>query len=237
MERVIGQRLRVGSFCVGQCLLVIGLLLMTGVCIPLIGQDNAAQESTDNSEKAITHEIMIEAIVAKNIFKPARVTSSGQKWPKAIVVPELGPQSLNRPFTVIGIDHTEKDSRVHLLFNNPTERRVVIVGDEIETVVLKEIHSTYVICVYDGQEVRVDVGETSDDALNHIKGFNDFSDFVGTTTVGDESYATFIINGRYRRVGVGDWLGDYEVMKIDEGKLWLKLVDEPPFVIEASSRE
>ncbi|MCH9022336.1 MAG: hypothetical protein IID32_06195 [Planctomycetes bacterium] len=180
-------------------------------------------------------------IVKKNIFKPARTlpammprTSSG------LSNIEVGPQKLSRPFVLIGVVRPSSDvPSALLLFDDPKEYRIVYVDDEIETIKVLGIEPTYLRCDYVGNEVRISVSESSDDALKRLRGMGTGGKYtlVGTAVLPGETYARFFIPGesRYRKVTIGDMIGSDRVVSIESGKVHLVNPDGYAITVETSS--
>jgi len=186
--------------------------------------------------KATTPEEMIAAMVTKNIFKPAKTRPIIMNNVPENVKHEPASKKLEfkRPFLVAGVYQTDEGARANLLFSNPTERRVVKAGDKIEFVTILEIIATCLICQYGQRQVRIGARETSDDVLAHLMGFSEDYELMATTVLDDESYAHFLIQGRSQRVVEGDRLGEAEVVKIEDGKVRLRLEDGYEFDIKPS---
>ena len=92
---------------------------------------------------------------------------------------------------------------------------------------ITEIHSTYIRCDYDGYDVKIDVGESSENARNRIMGFNKDFEFIGTTITESEAFAYIKIGNETLRLEVGDALGESEIIRIEEGKLWIRHANGP----------
>ena len=178
---------------------------------------------------------MIDAIVKKNMFKPARQPVGASRPKTEDVIDKYGKRRLLNPFKLVGVDHTDAGSQAYLLEGASQIRRLVKQGDKIDyqtvmdvriVVEILEIKSAYIRCDYGGREVRIDVGETSNDAIERIWGYNNADYvFIGTTIMDAESYAHVNINGRSRVLEVGDRLGEAEIIKIEKDKLRLRLIN------------
>ena len=183
----------------------------------------------------LSQEEMIKAIAKKNIFKPKLVDA----MPKRQMINSYniisGPESLVRPFTLIGINIGEEKAMAQLLFTNPVDRKAATVNDVFETLMITEIHSTYIRCDYDGYDVKIDVGESSEDARNRIMGFNKDFEFIGTTITESEAFAYIKIGNETLRLEVGDALGESEIIRIEEGKLWIRHANGLEFAIDPTS--
>ncbi len=214
------------------------LLCILGLVAILNAQDTADQPAAKAQTPApqLSEEEMIAAIAKKNIFKPKLVVENTNKRPLAksyeIVT---GPESLVRPFTLIGINIGEEKAMAQLLFSNPVDRKAATVDDVFETLTITEIHSTYIRCDYDGYDVKIDVGESSEDARNRILGFNKDFEFIGTTITEKEAFAYIKIANETLRLEVGDALGDSEIIRIEEGKLWIRHANGLEFAIDPTS--
>ncbi len=217
--------------------ILISSILLTGIVAS--GQDQVvvSQEATP----AIVNEIktpeaeMIKAIAAKNIFKPSLVPSAPKKPVASIYSMPSGPASLVRPFTLIGINISDEESRAQLLFSNPVDRKAVTIGETIENLTITKIENTYIRCNYGGYDVKIDVGESSEDARKRILGFDRDFEFIGTTITEKEAFAYVKIGGELRRLEVGDALGESEIIRIEEGKLWIRHANGLEFAIDPTS--
>lgn len=178
---------------------------------------------------------MIKAITKKNIFKPALFSSTLPKNITGIFTITSGPLPLVRPFTLIGINISDKETRAQLLFSNPVDRKAASVGEIIERITITEIASTYIRCNYDGYDVKIDVGESSEDARKRIMGFDKNFEFIGTTITDNEAFAYVKIGNQLKRLEAGDALGESEIIRIEEGKLWIRHANGLEFAIDPSS--
>jgi len=157
--------------------LVSAVLCLGGL---LFAAKEAPEKTTPTDEKAKADSAipavatMKSAILRKNIFKPGRIPPvSGRENPTDPTVREIGPMSLDRPFTVLACDIINNEPQVHLQFGNPPAVRAYKVGDVIQFVVtILEIQPTFIRIKYDTKRVRIDKGETSDDALARLRGFD-----------------------------------------------------------------
>ena len=165
------------------------------------------------------------AILQKDIFSPAKVASV----PVSVEVnePEVdsGPKALKRPFRVIGIQSTAEGRLVDLYFENPPEVAQKKVGEVIEkTVTILAIEPTFLRCEYAGLEVRIEQGETSNDALERLRGLEESKYELIGTTLKDGGFVADIYlprQNRTRRIEVGEILGEATVMKIEKGRVTL----------------
>ena len=168
-----------------------------------------------------------KAIIAKNVFRPARVAprlnGSGLELPAQ----DLGPQRLVRRFKVMAFDRTAAGPQAYVHFENPAQDRKVTVGDVIETIRIVDIQPPYLRCDYAGREVRIAVGESSDDAWTRLQGFGSTYQLKGTTIGPEGTYAYFYFpsEGVYRWVEEGDVLGRARVQKIKREEVNLKHED------------
>ncbi len=178
---------------------------------------------------------MIKAITKKNIFKPALFSSALPKNITGIFTITSGPLPLVRPFTLIGINISDQETRAQLLFSNPVDRKAASVGEIIERITITEIASTYIRCNYDGYDVKIDVGESSEDARKRIMGFDKNFEFIGTTITDNEAFAYVKIGNQLKRLEAGDALGESEIIRIEEGKLWIRHANGLEFAIDPSS--
>jgi hypothetical protein len=173
----------------------------------------------------LTFEQMKAAIIKKNIFVPAkyvRPAAPAEASDSTTVSPILdtGPKELEKPFVVIGITYQQDEKWADLTFLKEQGRRKVKKGDVIETITIKDIFSTYLLCDYAGQEVRIGQGESSSDAYRRVKGImgGEYS-LIGTS----DSAAHILIKGesRPRWFYVGNILGNAKVVEIQPGKVIL----------------
>ena len=178
---------------------------------------------------------MIKAIAAKNIFKPSLVSMAPKKPVTSLYNVASGPAALVRPFTLIGINISERQAQAQLLFSNPVDRKAVIVGETIENLTITRIDNTFIRCDYGGYDVKIDVGESSEDARKRILGFAKDYEFIGTTITENEAFAYIKIGTELRRLEVGDSLGESEIIRIDEGKLWIRHANGLEFAIDPTS--
>jgi len=224
----VGQR--TVSLC-GKLLLLLAFCYSTGM----------AQESNEKTQPApATSSVLVEkdkqptieetkkAIVQKNIFRPGRMLPFYVREVKPEILPsKKGPTKLDRPFKVIASEVIKDVPYVYLQFQNPLEVRPVTVGEVIQfTVKILEINPTYIRVKYDGKKVRIDVGVTSDDALERLKGYGEAAyTFKGITVTDEGAFALFQIKGRSRpvRVEVGDWLGNDQIINIKPDVVTVKL--------------
>jgi len=179
------------------------------------------------------------AIIAKNIFRPARRPPPVPRLPvSGLGRPETGPRPLKRPFVIQGITHRADDAWVDLRFESPSENRRVRVGDMIESIRIVKIGPSYVECDYAGRKVWLVVGEGSDDALAQVRGFGRDYDLIATTVQGKLRYASILIKGqnRLRRVVEGDKLGDAVIVRIEPGRVYLRYEDGFEHYIEPTSK-
>jgi hypothetical protein len=193
----------------------------------------AEQGPEPKAEPAVTVESMIEKIVSKNVFRPGEV-------PKITTQPsqvsDVGPKPLYRPFTVIGTDQTDQGFQAILAFGT-TGQLIVKKGEVIEnTVEILKIYPTYILCKYGKWEVPIYMKETSEDARQRLQGFDGDYKLKGITILPQESYAHFLIDGRLRRVNVGNRLGKGqakdEVIKIEPEKVTMRSGDGNVFLLE-----
>ena len=191
-------------------------------------KDNNSAQTETAKTKANDVEQIKAAIIRKNIFQPGRVPpvlprETGPELP----IREIWPMSLDRPFRVIACDTINDISQVYLQFDNPPVVRPYKVGHVIQFIVtILEIKPTFIRCQYDNKKVRIDKGETSDDALARLRGFDgrDY-EFKGTTITDDVTFVFFQINGRpgLVRAEVGDWLGQDQIVAIEPGMVTVML--------------
>ena len=216
---------------------IILLLFALGLVAILKADEQAPAPAQNNTpeKQQLSEKEMIKAIAAKNIFKPKLVDAI----PKRPMLNSFniisGPESLVRPFTLIGINIGEEKAMAQLLFSNPVDRKAATVDDVFETLTITEIHSTYIRCDYDGYDVKIDVGESSEDARNRIMGFNKDFEFIGTTLTENEAFAYIKIGTETLRLEVGDALGESEIIRIEEGKLWIRHANGLEFAIDPTS--
>ncbi len=187
-----------------------------------ITEDNKSAQTETTKVKEANVDQMKAAIIRKNIFRPGRVPpASIRETSPDLTMREMWPMSLDRPFRVIACDTINDISQVYLQFDNPLVVRPYKVGDVIQFIVtILEIKPTFIRCKYDNKKVRIDTGETSDDALTRLRGFDgrDY-EFKGTTVTDDVAFAFFQIAGRpgLVRAEVGDWLGQDQIVAIEPG--------------------
>lgn len=195
----------------------------------------------ETAKPAETVEQLKKAIIEKNIFRPARTLVSVPVKPleetEQPPVFNAAPRTLKRPFKVLAFDRTEEGARVYLHFDNPSEDRMVKVGDVIEFVRILEITPPYIRCNYDGRDVRIDAGETSNDAYTRLMGLGSNYHLIGTTVRPEGSVARFYFprEGYYRTVEVGDVLGNAKVIAIERGRVHLRQEDGTEFNIKTTS--
>ncbi len=199
---------------------------------------NFTSNRADNHQSTPNTAKMIAFIVKKNIFEPARKltidTASSQGESSAA---PTGPKKLNRPFEVVAIDKQDGVFRAHLLFENTGLLRPVEAGEEIEFVKILKIYPTYLRCQYGKWgKVRIDLKETSNDAIIRLNGYNATGkyDLIGTTILNKKAWAYFRINGRDWRVEEGDKLGNDTVVKIENGKVLMRFADGEENYVEPS---
>jgi len=181
------------------------------------------------------------AIIAKNIFHPARTPppnihpSSGQ--PEKLPPREPVLRMLKRPFTVKAFDRVGNVDRVHLHFENPPLDREVKLGETIEFVTIIEINPPYIRCDYDGREVRIDVGEGSDDALARLMGLGSDYHLIATTVTptGRSARFHFPNEQRWYEVEQGDVLGNARVISIEHGRVRLQDKDGTEFTVRTGT--
>ncbi|MBN2377808.1 MAG: hypothetical protein JXD22_15530 [Sedimentisphaerales bacterium] len=165
------------------------------------------------------------AILKKDIFSPAKVTSVPLSVDVNETEVDTGPKALKRPFRVIGIQSTEEGRLVDLYFENPPEVAQKKVGEVIEkTVTILAIEATFLRCEYAGLEVRIEQGETSNDALERLRGLEESKyELIGTTLKEGGFVADIYLprQDRTRRIEVGEILGEATVMKIEKGRVTL----------------
>ena len=185
-------------------------------------KDSKSAQTETAKTKITDVEQMKAAIIRKNIFKPERVPpflprETGPELPMR----EIWPMSLDRPFRVIACDTINDIPQVYLQFDNPPVVRPYKVKDVIQfTVTILEIKPTFIRCKYENKKVRIDKGETSDDALLRLRGFDgrDY-EFKGTTVTDNIAFVFFQIAGQPElvRAEVGDWLGRDQIVAIEPG--------------------
>ena len=165
------------------------------------------------------------AILQKDIFSPAKVASVPVNVGVNETEIDRGPRPLKRPFRVIGIQSTEEGRLVDLYFENPPETAQKKVGEVIEkTVTILAIEATFLRCEYAGLEVRIEQGETSNDALERLRGLEESEyELIGTTLKEGGYVADIYLPGqeRTRRIEVGEILGEATVIKIEKGRVTL----------------
>lgn len=202
----------------GRVLLGLGFgLLVLGLSLPGIA----------GRENRLTPEKMKTAIIQKNIFQPGRTPPTYTRTlPQKTPLREPGPVPLKRPFTFVAYDNTEAGPRAHLQFEKPSEPRMSKVGDVIEDILtIKEIYPTYIRCEYGNQSARIDIGETSDDALARLRGFGSDYELIGTKVLPEIAFAYIIFQGRSYRMEIGEKLGNTEIVNIEPGKVRLRYED------------
>lgn len=169
------------------------------------------------------------AIIEKNIFQPTNVPIvSFAHVPKTAksAIDDSGPKRLVRPFTVLAFDETETGTRVWLEFDKPTERLAFKVNDMIEGMVkIVEIESpTTIRCEYGGKPVRIDRGETSDDAFRRL-GVGLSSNYYLRATTGSTAwfyFPDFPQGNRLRAFKQGEILGNGKIVRIERGQVVLQ---------------
>ena len=216
-------------------LLTTGLISFTAFADDATPEAPAPSAEPDPVKAELTPQEMIKAIAAKNIFKPALVNIMPKKPQMGIYNISSGPEPLVRPFTLIGINITDTEAKAQLLFSNPVDRKAVIVGETIENLTITSIENTYIRCDYDGFDVKIDVGESSEDARKRILGFDKQYEFIGTTITEKEAFAYVKIGTELRRLEVGDALGESEIIRIEEGKLWIRHANGLEFAIDPTT--
>ena len=220
-------------------LLMLGLtgIILGGIALSGQGtQDQpTAAPPTDNAASLST---MKAAILEKNIFKPARIPK-----PVPMLAPAMDPPSienlrrpLKRPFRLIGISATEKGPRADLFFPSNSQIRTVRLGDTIETITILDVEPTYMLCDYAGTEIRIGVGESSDDALAQIRGYGMNFELKGTTIRPDICFAYIQPRGetQVRRITIGSKLGEAVVVAIQPGEIQLRDPDGFEYSIKAT---
>ncbi|MBI9017877.1 MAG: hypothetical protein JEZ07_11525 [Phycisphaerae bacterium] len=228
-----------------SALLLLILLWLPTVCVAEEKAEVKSLESADGQKveekkQEVTEpkiEEMKEALVAKNMFEPKKKPQVSIMDKSDTNKKEDERNKLNRPFKLVGFSGTDKQKVAHLLFENPSERRSVKVGELIEIVEIKEIHNTYIRCLYGKEAVRIDVGETSDDALKRLKGYGVDYELTAISVSNKEAFALVLIDGRRWRVEVGDRLSDTTVVKIETGKVILRYDDGFEIAIEPTARQ
>ena len=185
-------------------------------------KDNESAPTETAKAKTTDVERMKATIIKKNIFKPGRIPPLlPRETGPDLSMREIWPMSLDRPFRVIACDTINDIPQVYLQFDNPPVVRSYKVKDVIQfTVTILEIKPTFIRCKYENKKVRIDKGETSDDALLRLRGFDgrDY-EFKGTTITDDVTFVFFQIAGRPElvRAEVGDWLGRDQIVAIEPG--------------------
>jgi len=191
-------------------------------------KDNKSAPTETVKAKATDVERMKAAIIQKNIFKPGRIPPLlPRETGPELSMREMWPMSLDRPFRVIACDTINDIPQVYLQFDNPPVVRSYKVRDVIQfTVTILEIKPTFIRCKYENKKVRIDKGETSDDALLRLRGFDgrDY-EFKGTTVTDDVAFVFFQIAGLpgLVRAEVGDWLGQDQIVAIEPGVVTVRL--------------
>lgn len=213
-----------GRWC-AMCFLT--LILVCPAVLSLAANESETKDNkpapTETAEaKATDVEWMKAAIIQKNIFKPGRIPPLlPRETGPELSTREIWPMSLDRPFRVIACDTINDISQVYLQFDNPPAVRSYKVKDVIQfTVIILEIKPTFIRCKYGNKKVRIDKGETSDDALLRLRGFDNRDyEFKGTTVTDDVAFAFFQIDGLpgLVRAEVGDWLGQDQIVAIEPG--------------------
>ena len=190
-------------------------------------------------EKKPAFRQMKASIVKKNIFEPALTAPAG--LPGDVEEPmlrELGPRRLQRPFRVIAFDSKGGEVQARLRFDNPPGDGVVKEGDALESIVILKISPPYMWVNYAGQEVRIAVDETSNDAYDRLRRTRG-SDYklLGTTIGPEGSFARFSFpGGREHLVEEGEVLGNSRVIKISWGEVELQSLDGgEPFTVKTST--
>jgi hypothetical protein len=199
--------------------------LIAAVVLMSVSQSRAEESA---KEKAVPSAIerMKEAILKKNIFSPARfvrpaVTTESPESQPSIPPADTGPKELEKPFVVVGITYQADEKWAYLSFiKEQGVRRKVKKDDIIETVTIKEILPTYLLCDYAGKEVRIGQGESSSDAYKRVRGIlgGEYS-LIGTS----DSAAQILIQGesRPRWFYIGNVLGNAQVVEIQPGRVIL----------------
>ncbi len=190
-----------------------------------------------NAKGSVDAESMKKALVEKNMFdprnKPQLTTETRVEEPRK----SEDSGHLNRPFRLSAISETTNGPVAHLLFENPSERRSVKIGELIEIVEIREIQRTYIRCLYGKEMVRIDVGETSNDALRRLRGYGNDYELTAITVSNTEAFGHILVEGRRWRVEVGDRLGNTTVVKIETGKVILRYDDGFEIAIEPTLKQ
>ncbi|MBN1437405.1 MAG: hypothetical protein JW936_10045 [Sedimentisphaerales bacterium] len=214
----------------------VGLHLWAVVLLVLLTADLMGQEATVAAQRASLDSLR-DAIVAKNIFRPARVPASAlypvYDSPTEDIAPDLLPARLNRSFSLIGFTTTNEGSFANIRLDNPSENRRVRVGDSIEFVRVLEVSPPYIRCDYEGRIVRIDVGESSDDAYSRLLGLGNDYVLLGTTVTpkGSSARFYFLAEDKELTVEVGDLLGNAQVISIIHGQVLLREPDGNEIII------
>ena len=180
------------------------------------------------------------AIVEKNVFQPGRLASPVSTVPTVSENPLLrdpSPQRLKRPFTVVAFDSTPGGDRAYLRFETAGGLLPVKAGQWIEFVQITEIIPPYIRCNYDGRQVLVAEGETSDDALDRLKGLPGNYVLIGTIIQPSIRAALFYFPALDRTYVVEQYtrLGNAQILRIEHGRVILQHQDGDEFSITPSS--
>lgn len=224
-----------------RSLLLLAVLFFVGPFA--LGQDGSGEHETavdTVADSTTDRDLLKRAILEKNIFRPARRRTAVQPVQTAVPpLSDLVPKPLKRPFLLLGIRQTAEEAVASVYFESPApEIRPVRVGDDIETIRILAIESSYLLCDYSGSQVRIGVGQTSSDALRSLRGYGVEYELLGTTVDQTGAFASIKLRGEDSpiRVEVGDLLGDEQVVDISPGKLYLRDEDGTVRFIEPTSR-
>ena len=210
-----------------------GILLALGVgigCFPLW-----AAGANRKTPKQLTVDQMKKLIKDKNIFKPAKVPPpSVSPDPGDIRTITPGPKPLKKPFTVFGILAGEEEICAYLLFKDPDRLEKATEGQIFEnTLKIVAIEWPFLRCEYAGREVRIYQGESTQDALVRLRGF-DGSYIVQGTRASEDTYVADVLilrDNTVKTIEEGDRLGDATVIGIEEGRLQMRSDDGTEFYI------
>ena len=198
---------------------------MMAAAVLMLAWESHAEETKKEETAPSAVQQMKEAILKKNIFSPARFVRPALILEPTEIPPgpatDTGPKELEKPFVVVGITYLPEERWAYLSFiKEQGLRRKVVSGDIIETITVKEIMPTYLVCDYAGKEVRITQGESSSDAYRRLKGIlgGEYS-LIGTT----DTAAQILIKGetRPRWFYVGNMLGNAQVVEIQPGRVIL----------------
>ncbi|MFC1782123.1 hypothetical protein ACFL02_00890 [Planctomycetota bacterium] len=232
---------RLRFFRVGRGSLVVALLLLGALAPPAETGEKlpgSPQNTTKSSEQnfsgqtdqpplnqadQITEiEKLKDDIIEINIFQPAKPISISTTEENPQV--NLRPDPLKNPFTLLGTNKTDQGMQAHLAFEKPTLRvEEVKVGYIIEKIItIEAIELLYIRCLYNDQEVRIAVGESSTDAWKRLVAGELEYKLLGTAATASGGYeaqilVTNIDEKTYRTVQMGDKLGDATVKFIEKG--------------------